>query len=291
MENINSNLDDLTFEEICQTITKVYYQQVPIEPDNLEKLFIKFSEQLFMRVFNVSAKPIVMVTDDTKYSGCYDGLITIKIYRGLLKQFLEGKALELFETISHEFTHFAQKRHYNNINIRNSLMEKDSYLKSRLPNYYDDNYELTMTEIDAFLSQAQDAKDILATLSIVPSEDKLAYSDSVRKEFTKNILTTNRLAGTEVKDIDELFLEEFSQDLPVISDPFSREKFLEFNPCIALEYKIIDNKLIRKPEEEIKEIYTKWQQGTLSLHGKPNEIDTYFKFILAKYNNKTGGVK
>lgn len=117
-------VNHLNFKNICHKISNIYNNKEQVSLEELEGLFVNFIEQLFMNIFNIDRKPIVEFTDNDLFHGCYNGLISIDINRQLLKSFQEGKALELFETIAHEFQHFNQKREYQNINIRNSIIEK-----------------------------------------------------------------------------------------------------------------------------------------------------------------------
>lgn len=272
-------MSDNRFLEICKKISYIYNNKVYVELEQLEELFIEFTKMLFMRVFNIDREPIVEVTDGDEYAGCYNGYTTFFVNRNQVKKFQKGMALDLFETICHELNHFTQKRTYKNINIKNSIIEKDSYLKDKIEGYYDSNYDFFMSEIDAFLSQNKDAMDILNALNITPSVEEIEISKQVKARYFENAMVTNRFDGKEIKNINDLFSETLVAD-SLEMDDFDKKNFLEFRPCTNIEYKIIDNKFIRRTSEEVSEIYSSWQNGDVQFQGIPTEIDMYFKYTI-----------
>jgi len=277
------NLADNRFEEICSRISYIYNNKVPMELDHLEELFVEFTKLLFMRVFNINREPIVEIADGDKYAGCYNGYTTFSVNREQLKKFQNGMALDLFETICHELAHFAQKKDYQSINIKNSIIEKDAYLKEKIEGYYDSNYDFLMTEIDAYLSQGKDAMAILHVLGIIPSEEEIEISNQLRTEYAKNAMITNRIIDEEILDLNEVFEKTFMES-SLAMDDFDRTNFLEFRPCINIEYKIVDGTFIRRNVGEIEELYSNWQKGEMQLQGRPNEIDAYFVYTINNLN-------
>lgn len=290
MESAIRNIEVLTFEDICGIISNIYNSKKLIQLEDLERLFVRFTEQLFMGVFKIDRAPNVQIVDDKKNAGSYNGYITIKIDRQLLKQFQEGKALELFEIICHEFHHVTQKREYQNISKKNSIIEKDSYLANNIVNYYGTNYDALMVEVDAFLMQSIDADNILAALRITPSEEELRLSNERREEVLKCMTITNRFIGEEILDLDEIFDRTLSSNTSSM-DECDRTSFFEFRPCIALEYKIVDGKFVRKTSKEIEQLYNDWVSGTIQLQGVEDEIDTYFQYTIAKVKNSESNLE
>jgi hypothetical protein len=65
-------------------------------------------------------------------------------------------------------------------------------------------------------------------------------------------------------------------------DGFDRNNFLEFNPCTAIEYKIVNDMFVHRNSSEISQIYIGWQNGEIKLHGDKNEIDSYFKYTIER---------
>lgn len=277
---MEDNIKNMNYNEICKMILDIYNKNKQCEFKYLEQLFIRFTELLFMKIFNVDKEPVVIIVDSDEYKGSYDGYKTININRHLLKQFQEGKALELFETISHEFNHFNQKRSYENINIKNAIIEKDKYLSEQINGYKDINYDFLAVEVDAFLAQGNDAQIILASLGITPSDEEKAYSNYRKEQYQKQGIVTERIINNEVMGLDDIFEELFLNNTSNM-DEFDRNNFLEFNPCTNLEYKVFDNKFARKNSNEIEQTYNDWLNGVIELKGNRDEIDNYFKYVLS----------
>ena len=160
-----NNVDSHSLEEYTLQISNIYNKS-SVSLDEAEQLFIKFIKKLFMRIFNINMEPIVEILDDGKTHGSYNGFMTFRICREQIQNFINGKALDLFETICHELTHFHQKKAFMNINVKNAVMEKDKYLIDAIEGYYDSNYGILMHEVDAFLSQGGDALKMLDSLGI-----------------------------------------------------------------------------------------------------------------------------
>jgi hypothetical protein len=282
-------LKNKTLEEICQQISYIYNNRVPTDLKELEELFVRFTKLLFMKTFNIDREPVVKVTDEDKYAGCYNGHAIFSINRGLLNDFMNGKALDLFETICHELSHFYQKLGAKNINIKNATIEKDSYLKRKIKGYYDQNYDFLMVEVESFLSQNKEAMDILNILGIKPSEEEIAFSKQIRDEYSKNIMIMGRVVGDDAYDIDELYESILVVDSKTMDD-FDKNNFLEFNPCTNIEYKINDERIVKRSRKELEEIYSSYTDGKIQLPGVSSEIEVYFKYIIEKAKFKEESV-
>ncbi len=267
------------FEKVKKELNEIFYNTKEVNTKTIEDLITEYIGLLFMIIFDSPNKPNIEIVDSSEYLGCYDGYIGFEINRVEIEEFQKGEALRLFETISHEFQHFNQRRTFENVSIRNSFIEKDNYLKEKFPGYVQDNYYVQTSEIDAFLSQHKDASIFLEDLGIVPSEEEINKSKTKRQTFLDNVGTTWRLVGVEVKNIFDLFNEEFEKG-SLEMDEFDRNNFMEFRPCTNIEYKYDGNRFVPRSSNEIQKIYEDWKNGDVQLKGKELEIDTYFEYII-----------
>lgn len=275
------------FVLICQRISDIHNNKIFTSLEELEALFTEFIKQLFMRAFQVDIPPIVEIIEDERRAASYDGYITFKLNRKEIMAFQNGKALSIFESIFHELNHFRQKRvpFATNISIFNSYFQKDKFLLDHIPNYYDDNYDLLIFEIDAYLSQGIDAKALLNNLGIIPSEEELAESKASYDHYKAYAFTLSRIVNDAVVNLDDTFTKVFSERA-LLMDDFDKSNFLKFNPCIELEYKVVGENFVPKTGLEIEQLYNEWQSGKLKLQGDPHEIDAYFKFLIEKMKLK-----
>ncbi|NLV90625.1 MAG: hypothetical protein GX032_04070 [Tenericutes bacterium] len=269
------------FLEVKKELNDIYYKRKEVEQQPLEYLITEYTGLLFKGIFNTASTPNTKIVDSSEYLGCYDGYIGFEINRAEIQEFQKREALRLFETIAHELQHFRQKREYEKVNIRNSFMEKDNYLKEKFQSYYQDNYCVEMSEIDAFLSQHNDATFLLKDIGIVPSEKEINKSKIKTQEFSQNIGNPWRIVGVEMKNIFDLFNEEFEKG-SLEMDEFDRTNFMEFRPCTNIEYKFENNRFVRRNSNELEKIYEDWKNGELQLKGDALEIDTYFSYIIEK---------
>ena len=270
--------DNDEFKKTCQELSHIYNDKVPVESKQLEDSFVKFTQLLCKKTFDIGANPRVMVIDSEEIAGSYSGFLDFKINRSQIKAFQEGKPLEVFETICHELHHMGQKKDWENVNVKNSIMEKDSYLKENVEDYYASNYDLVASEVDAHLMQRENAINILKNLEIEPTGEELLISQKRHDEFVKRGLTTSRNVGNEVRDVNELFQETLQKKMGEM-DEYDLDTFMEGKPCTDIEYKRVDNKFVRRTPDELEQIYAKWQDGNLKLKGEPKQIDMYFQYV------------
>lgn len=278
------------FEEMCAKITSIHNNKEDISLEELEGVVIKFTQSLASKVYSIPSV-IVTIVDSDEFCGSYDGYINFKISRQSIKNFKDGKALELMETICHELLHFGQKRSYKIVNIKNSIIEKDNFLKKIIPEYYKTNYNCIMAEIDCFLSQQAEALELLRILNIKPTKEELEASDEIKKDYSFMFqLKDFRKVGESVLDVNDIFQEYFEQEYQN-KDEFDIENFLEFSPCINIEYKVVNGCLIRRNKDEINELYNKYKNGTLKLEGDDYQIDTYFQYLISEFDKKESMAK
>lgn len=273
------------FEEICQKITNIYKNKENISVEELESFIIEFSQSLASKVYSIPKVPVTIVDSDS-YCGSYDGYVHFEISRQSIIKFKNGQALQLMETICHELLHFGQKRYYNIINIKNSIIEKDDFLKKRIPNYYSINYDCIMKEIDAFISQQEEALGLLKVLNIVPTSKEIEESNKIRNHYNSMIeIKDFRKIENKILNINDVFQEYFELEYKN-QDEFEINNFLEFNPCINIEYKVVNNSLIRRNKEEINELYNNYKKGTLKLEGNDYQIHSYFQYLINELEKK-----
>lgn len=272
------------YQKICNFLTLIYHKKKIVSFECLEKLFIRFTEELFMKKFQLSNKPIVNVVDSDIFEGSYDGYITIYLNRRLIDNFQKGYPLQLFEMISHELHHIQQNREYKHVNIKKSMIEKDEYLNNNVPNYYNENYSILSNEVDAFLNQQSYALNILNQLCIKPSIEEMNISISNQKKILKYLYFAGRIFNNDIYQLDDIFEEVINQKLKDMED-YAKVNFLEVHPCINIEYKIDNSCLVKRNIKEIENIYQEWKDGKIILEGSTTEIDDYFHYLKNKLKN------
>ncbi len=266
-------MENNRFLEVKKKLSSVYHKELFIGDAGLENLFSEYVGLLFSDLFGTTPHQI-NITEGADYSGVYNGLIDFDINKKGIEDFKEGKALTLFETIAHEFKHFHQKRDFNKVSLGNSFMEKDLYLKNVIPNYYEDNYYLYAQEVDAYLSQTNDAIALLNDLNITPSSEEINESIEKTKDF--KLLTIRNVDGNVI-DIYDAYKDTLETE-SIKFDEYDKKTFMDLRPCSNIEYKYEEGGFVRRTSNEVTEIYDSWKEGNIELPGKQLEIETYFNF-------------
>lgn len=199
------------------------------------------------------------------------------------KNFLEKNSkldLKCFETIFHEFTHKKQDSNLRkgNVNEIEYMIAKERLITQKYPRYYDQNYTLMFSEIDARLNAAKQYKSFVDGIGV----DVIGENDY--RQITENC---DKTVNIEQANFDRAFKEKtlngHAVDVNSLAEEILMEKvkenpnFIKENPVFSREYNIDGTKKTKVLSDAIR-------QGT-ELLGL-SDINNQSKIIRAKVNEK-----
>lgn len=278
-------MEDDAFYELSNVINKIYYKEISINNETLEKLLIKYFELLFLKLFKTSITPNISFDNDScwgEYLSPYD----FSFNPLLLDEIQKSNFLHVFDTVIHEYNHYGHHVAFNrHISLFNLLREKELTLRDGYHYYYDENYENIIYEIDSYKISIKYAVLLLKSLGIqIPKEEINQY---IKEELSirSNPVNTLRTFKGDVYDLEDIFNLEINY-VSLLSCSEFLNIYLYENPNINIEYKLEAGYLVKRSLDELKELYNNYKKGELKLIGNKDEIEDLFYYLITKELNK-----
>ena len=240
-------------------------------------------EKSIETMFGIKSKHCYISEDKEKenYGSSFYGNIAID--RNVVREFINGNSMNLFETYFHEITHVNQFVRSKNayVSAKDMTILKDFILGKLDRKYYHDNYVFLSGENQAFLDSSILALQYMKKLGISPTEADLEKIETNREFHEQFLGLTSRMYKDEVHDLNDLF------DNYVFDNP----KTLDEYPQLRLEYTVEENGIRRKKREEIEAEYKAYMEGSLKVNGDKEDIKKYFDNLLEKTKSETNDLK
>lgn len=197
----------------------------------------------------------------------------INLNRNKIKKLIDNEDyVYLLETINHECVHALNHYSYEilkEVNTKNMILVKETIINFTNNKYYDDNYNVYLDEVIARSISYTYTKMYLEALGF-KFVNNSNYEDKIKKEKEKLHCDERKLNG-ETVTVDEAF------------DKCVKEaSWLSKYPILNIEYKNVNKKLERKSLDEIKNDYSRFQNGELSYNGKKEDIDELYQHIIKR---------
>ena len=206
-----------------------------------KKLLIKYYTEFFMgaKINN----PEVIYTNDIDAQG--DSLYNmIRFNEKDVDKLLEEKDyVELLRLIFHECTHTYQKYHRHKGDQITGLMlmqTKEEIISKRYPEYYNENYIMYLDEVEARYTEYRTLIDMMRVFGLKMSDQSISVLNEEMIKEEKNMEDRTRVINGNVTTVDEIF------------DTISLSaKDINNYPLLKLEYKIENNQVIKKSDDEL----------------------------------------
>lgn len=272
---INNHLNDKIKLGIIDVLYKaIYNKEYNVNLQTAEKIVKIFMEKSIETMFGIKSKHCYISEDKEKknHGSSFDGNIAID--RNVVREFINGNSMNLFETHFHELSHVNQfvRRKNAFVSEKDIAILKDYILEKSDRKYYYDNYVFLSDENQAFLDSYVLALQYMKKLGIFPTEEDLKKIETNRKFHEQFFGLTSRMYEGKIHDLNDLF------DSYVFDNP----KTLDEYPQLLLEYAVDENRVRRKTREEIENEYNSYMEGNLKVNGNDEDIKKYFDSLLEK---------
>ena len=272
---INNHLNDKIKLGIIDVLYKaIYNKEYNVDLQTAEKIVKIFMEKSIENMFGIKSKHCYISEDKEKenYGSSFYGNVAID--RNVVREFINGNSMNLFETYFHEITHVNQFVRSKNayVSEKDMTILKDFILGKSDRKYYYDNYVFLSGENQAFLDSSALALQYMKKLGISPTKEDLEKIEINRKFHEQFFSLTSRMYKDEIHDLNDLF------DSYIFDNP----KVLGEYPQLLLEYTVDENKVRRKNREEIETEYNSYMEGNLKVNGNEEDIKKYFDSLLKK---------
>lgn len=272
---INNHLNDKIKLGIIDVLYKaIYNKEYNVDLQTAEKIVKIFMEKSIETMFGIKSKHCYISEDKEKenYGSSFYGNVAID--RNVVREFINGNSMNLFETYFHEITHVNQFVRSKNayVSEKDMTILKDFILGKSDRKYYYDNYVFLSGENQAFLDSSVLALQYMKKLGISPTKEDLEKIEINRKFHEQFFSLTSRMYKDEIHDLNDLF------DSYIFDNP----KVLGEYPQLLLEYTVDENKVRRKNREEIETEYNSYMEGNLKVNGNEEDIKKYFDSLLKK---------
>ncbi len=266
---IGSNKNPLLNKIMVDLILKKY---IPKEEETLT-FFKNFTEMFMLGYVHNPKVKYTGLSEEVIANSAYD-LINIDINK--MKVNLQNKNyIEILETIFHECTHTVQESylyHSKKVNYTLLLMAMEEVIMSSFPNYYKENYENTIAEVDARYSASLCVLQFLESNNLKVNSNY--FSDSLNREMPK-YKNENRTLDGKLTDIYTLF--------DSVSHP---DNLINRYPILSILYKPIDGYLVKKTKKEVEEDYETFRKNGNTFEISDEELDYLYNKIIEKYSNQ-----
>lgn len=185
--------------------------------------------------------------------------------------------IHLLMLVFHECTHTFQDYQLSNensigfISYSNLLNSKEEIIRENIDGYYKDNYHLFSKEVEARYMEIMLTLQFLEANHLTLKPDDQSFLIETMKKEEELINNQTRKVNGKITTVDELF-----DGLNLKFDIIKRY------PALDLEYKNVDNKLVRKTKEELLADYNSYKNSELYQGQNQIVIDYLYNKLLEK---------
>lgn len=262
------SIDEKENFRLISLLIKAYFERkVTFSDEEKLKYIVMFVENTLKIQTNRDYKCHIDDKSDER-NASINRIGDVIIYQNCLNDFNNYDAFSFFTTLFHECIHAVQFYLWNSNQVSfNSLFQIKDYLLDIIPNYYQDNYQFLLTEVEAFLNEGIIALDYMQRFKYQITKDMIEKKEKNEEIFNKNQNQFMRKVNGEYDDLFHLF-DKYVKDFP---------KWLIKFPMLNIEYIVEDNKVRRKKLSELQEDYAskKYFKGA-----NDEQIEYCYKYLL-----------
>jgi len=253
----------------------LFCNKVDASIDELLKIIVVYTENIMKAVHPNVRNPKCILEElekDVAGDSFYDIIHLDKNY--LINELQNNNYYEIVSTIFHECTHTFQHHIINSnelISYMILLIAKENVIRSKIPNYYSENYLKYASEVDARWGQ-----NILLLQFI--ENNKLNVSEEMKTKINHSIdfegqlvLDETRKINGQMTDVDTLF-ESLNLDVGVLNQ----------YPILRFQYKDVGDKIQLKSKEELINEYNSYLNGEVSINSEKALMDYLYKNLINK---------
>ena len=206
-----------------------------------KKLLIKYYTEFFMQAKVNNPKFIYTDNIDTQGDSLYN---IIRFKESDVDKLLKEKDyIELLRLIFHECTHTYQKYHRHKGDQITGLMlmqTKEEIISIKYPEYYHENYNMYLDEVEARYNEYYTLIEMMRIFGLKMSDKSINMLNEEMITENKRMEDRTRVINGNVTTVDEIF------------DTISLSaKDIKNYPLLKLEYKIENNQVIKKSDDEL----------------------------------------
>ena len=239
--------------------------------------------QLFTETMMINIHPSVKkakcefneLDEETMGSSLYNTIDLDKVT--IVNLLNKNDYIHLLMIIFHECTHTFQHYQLSNensigfVSYSNLLNSKEDIIRENINGYYKENYHLFSKEVEARYMQIMLTLQFLEQNQLTLKPDDQNFLIETMKKEEELINNQTRKVNCKITTVDELF-----DSLNLEYDIIKRY------PALDLEYKNVDNKLVRKTKEELLADYNSYKNSELYQGQNQVIIDYLYNKLLEK---------
>lgn len=234
-----------------------------------KKILFKYFTELFMR--DKMDNPICIYTDKIDAQG--DSFYNVIRYKetDVDKLLEEDNYIELLRLAFHECTHTFQNYYiHKGISITSLLFlqTKEQIIRDYYPNYYKENYNNYLEEVEARYNEFYSLLQIMKVFKLKMSDKAINVINEEMVKEQKNMNNRKRIFNGKEATLDEIFDR-------IILNTNDLYKY----PLLNLQYKLDNGIVVNKSNDEIRYDYEIYLDGVVD-SGDKEQIEYLYKNVL-----------
>ena len=234
-----------------------------------KKILFKYFTELFMR--DKMDNPICIYTDKIDAQG--DSFYNVIRYKetDVDKLLEEDNYIELLRLAFHECTHTFQNYYIHKGTSITSLLflqTKEQIIRDYYPNYYKENYNNYLEEVEARYNEFYSLLQIMKVFKLKMSDKAINVINEEMVKEQKNMNNRKRMFNGKEAILDEIFDS-------IILNTNDLYKY----PLLNLQYKLDNGIVVNKSNDEIRYDYEIYLDGVVD-SGDKEQIEYLYKNVL-----------
>lgn len=234
-----------------------------------KKIVFKYFTELFMR--DKMDNPICIYTDKIDAQG--DSFYNVIRYKetDVDKLLEEDNYIELLRLAFHECTHTFQNYYIHKGTSITSLLflqTKEQIIRDYYPNYYKENYNNYLEEVEARYNEFYSLLQIMKVFKLKMSDKAINVINEEMVKEQKNMNNRKRIFNGKEATLDEIFDS-------IILNTNDLYKY----PLLNLQYKLDNGIVVNKSNDEIRYDYEIYLDGVVD-SGDKEQIEYLYKNVL-----------
>lgn len=234
-----------------------------------KKILFKYFTELFMR--DKMDNPICIYTDKIDAQG--DSFYNVIRYKetDVDKLLEEDNYIELLRLAFHECTHTFQNYYIHKGTSITSLLflqTKEQIIRDYYPNYYKENYNNYLEEVEARYNEFYSLLQIMKVFKLKMSDKAINVINEEMVKEQKNMNNRKRIFNGKEATLDEIFDS-------IILNTNDLYKY----PLLNLQYKLDNGIVVNKSNDEIRYDYEIYLDGVVD-SGDKEQIEYLYKNVL-----------